>query len=168
MRYALPSALRSTSSHADLRPKPYQAPQTKMSLLCHSARKNPSDWTKEEGSWKSVVHLKEVFGNLPFGFRSEIEILHCIPFCIPEHIFAAKSRQPWQMAKMQKPFSTLRESVTSHRSNKQQKVGFWIFSPLLYRLSYPANGQPASQLWIVYSACFNACPGVAFCTASPQ
>ncbi len=43
-----------------------------------------------------------------------------------------------------------------------------IFSPLLYRLSYPANGQPASQLWIVYSACFNACPGVAFCTASPQ
>jgi hypothetical protein len=62
------------------------------------------------------------------------------PFhCIPEGVFSAKSRQSWQKVKVSKLLILRWKTVIVPNSKTRQKIRFWIFSPLLYQLSYPAK-----------------------------
>jgi hypothetical protein len=63
---------------------------------------------------------------------------HCIPFCIPDGVFSAKSRQSWQKVKVSKLLILRVKTVIVPQSKSRQKVQKGIFSPLLYQLSYPA------------------------------
>jgi len=63
----------------------------------------------------------------------------CIPCCIPEQIFAAKSSQRQPEVKVEKTLCLLSESALALRGKTRQKVRFPIKSQLLYQLSYRGN-----------------------------
>ncbi len=78
-------------------------------------------------------------------WRPELQVRfdtrHCIPFCIPEAIFRALHRALWLKVKcVNTVFYEGKHPVASDRK-KWLKVRFWIFSPLLYQLSYPATRE---------------------------
>jgi len=65
----------------------------------------------------------------------------CIPCCIPEQIFAAKSSQRQPEVKVKKTLCPLSESALALRGKTRQKVRFPIKSQLLYQLSYRGSQE---------------------------
>jgi len=123
-RYALPSALRTTSPLADRRPKPYQAPQNKNVFAVPFGRKNPSDWTKEVGK---VSFTSRGFRQptVRLSVRNRNSPLY--PFLYPGTHFC--SQKPPALANGQNAETIFNAKGISHFTPEQQtaKSGFLDF-----------------------------------------
>jgi hypothetical protein len=63
----------------------------------------------------------------------------CIPFCIPDGLSIAENIQPEPKSETFGSRALRGKSATVTDGKRELKMGFWIFSPLLYQLSYPAK-----------------------------